>query len=58
MVSTPNGRELEHILVARPKLGEVVHHKDGNKLNNSPDNLQVMSRSDHSKLHATKRKEA
>jgi len=31
--------------------GRVVHHKDGNKLNNKRDNLQVMSRSAHSRLH-------
>lgn len=34
---------------------EVVHHKDGNKLNNSWDNLELMSRSKHSKLHAQQR---
>lgn len=28
-----------------------VHHIDGNKLNNSPDNLMVLTRSEHSKLH-------
>jgi hypothetical protein len=32
--------------------GEVVHHKDGNKLNNSPNNLQVFSSQDeHHSLH-------
>lgn len=30
---------------------EVVHHVDCNHLNNSPDNLMIMSRSSHSKLH-------
>jgi len=30
---------------------EVVHHKDGNKLNNSWENLEVLSNSDHAKLH-------
>jgi hypothetical protein len=38
--------------------GRVVHHKDGNKLNNDPSNLQVMSRSDHGKLHASQRQES
>lgn len=32
----------------------LVHHKDGNQKNNSPDNLQVMCRSCHSKHHKTK----
>ena len=30
---------------------ECVHHKDGNKLNNSLSNLEVMSRSEHQKHH-------
>ena len=30
---------------------EEVHHKDGNKLNDSLDNLEVVSRTKHSKLH-------
>lgn len=31
---------------------EVVHHKDGNGLNNEISNLQLMTKSEHSKLHA------
>ena len=45
---------LEHRLVMAEKLGrmltdaEVVHHKDRNKLNNHPDNLELFARnSDH-----------
>lgn len=35
------------------KTGElVVHHKDYNQLNNSPDNLQIMTWKDHQQLHA------
>lgn len=34
--------------------GLVVHHKDYNQLNNSPDNLQIMTFKDHSKLHGEK----
>lgn len=52
LVTTLNGREYEHIRIARPKLGQVVHHKDGNPRNNDPDNLEVLaSQSEHMKLH-------
>lgn len=34
--------------------GEVVHHQDEDKENNSPDNLQLLSNSDHSRLHRPK----
>lgn len=48
----------EHILVAEAQLGrhlmahEVVHHRDGDKLNNKPENLQVTTRSEHASHHA------
>ncbi len=52
------GREyLEHILIAERVLGrqlkpnEVVHHRDEDKTNNQPDNLEVMTRSAHTLLH-------
>ena len=32
--------------------GCVLHHKDHNKLNNSLDNLEVMTKSDHMRYHA------
>jgi hypothetical protein len=54
--------EYIHRKVARKKVGgflypgTVVHHKDGNKSNFRKSNLQVMSRSRHSKLHYNKRK--
>jgi len=50
-----------HVRVAEKKVGgkiwpgRVVHHIDGNKKNNRPENLQVMPRSKHSKLHWWKR---
>lgn len=31
--------------------GRVIHHKDGNKRNNNPRNLQILNRSEHSALH-------
>ena len=57
-----NSGKSVHRYVASKKVGgkigrgRVVHHKDGNKLNNRRSNLQVMSRSSHSKLRAKKRK--
>lgn len=46
----------EHILIAEKRLGrplqkdEVVHHIDFNKLNNSPENLLVMTRRQHQQI--------
>ena len=57
---TVNGQRvyiLEHRLVIEALLGrklkrtEIVHHKDGNKLNNSPSNLEVMTRYKHNHHH-------
>lgn len=52
------GREiLEHRYVVEQALGrrlrtdEVVHHKDGNKLDNRIENLEVLSNSEHVSLH-------
>jgi hypothetical protein len=50
----------EHIIVAEQKIGrelrdnEVVHHINRNKKDNRPENLAVMTRSQHSKLHNPK----
>ena len=33
--------------------GYVIHHKDFNHYNNDPDNLELMTRSEHTKLHHT-----
>ncbi len=47
----------EHRIVAEQLLGrplvkgEIVHHRDGNKHNNDPSNLEVMTQSEHMKLH-------
>ena len=51
------GYVYEHILVAEQSLGrhikadEVVHHLDGNRANNRRNNLLVLERSQHAKLH-------
>lgn len=51
-----------HRLVCEWKLGrfltnkEVAHHKNGNTLDNSPDNLEVLTISEHNKLTANSRK--
>lgn len=48
----------EHIWIAEQQIihrklkrGELVHHIDGNSLNNAIDNLKVMTRKEHAKIH-------
>lgn len=47
----------EHRVVMERHLGrtlgrrEIVHHRDGDRLNNSIDNLEVMTQSEHMALH-------
>lgn len=50
-------RQFLHTLLAEMKLGrklqedEIVHHVDGNILNNHLDNLKVLTRGEHQKEH-------
>jgi len=49
----------EHVYIIEKSIGrkleynEVVHHVDSDRLNNSIDNLQLMTRSEHCRLHAS-----
>jgi hypothetical protein len=38
--------------------GEVVHHKNGNKIDNALSNLELMTNSEHSTLHCRERARA
>lgn len=56
-VSSVGMKEPLHRLIMEHKLGrklqshEIVHHIDGNPLNNHPDNLSLESISSHMKIH-------
>ena len=45
----------EEMLGRKLLLGEIVHHKDGDKWNNSPDNLEVMTQAEHARIHCMER---
>jgi len=63
VLNHPNRTEKNYVLYHRAimenKLNryltedELVHHKDENKFNNNEDNLEVLSRAEHARLHST-----
>lgn len=59
--ATSNGYVLEHRIVIENMLGrilsvnEIIHHIDGDGKNNCPGNLEVMSKSEHARMHMLKR---
>lgn len=54
-----NGRHQHRVVMERElgrklRKGEIVHHIDHNKKNNSPSNLMVMTQAEHARLHFKK----
>ena len=54
--SGPNKGKLLHRLIYEDCFGSIpkgfqVHHNDGDKTNNNPDNLMILSKSNHHHLH-------
>lgn len=48
----PLHRLIVEVMLGRPLAeGTIVHHRDGDVTNNHPDNLSVMSQSDHINVH-------
>ena len=50
-------RQVAERILGRPlQEGEIVHHIDGNKLNNDPENLMILpSQAEHARLHFRKK---
>lgn len=61
-IITINGKQFyEHRIIIEDFTGrklnydEDVHHKDGNKLNNNVDNLEIINKGEHGRIHAYQR---
>lgn len=56
-----NKGKSEHVVIIENIIGrslrkdEVVHHENGIRTDNRPENLRLMSRSEHSRIHAMKK---
>ena len=56
-----NGYVLEHVIVAEIKIGrplfnfEIVHHMNGIRDDNRQENIEIMTRSEHTHFHALRR---
>jgi hypothetical protein len=56
-LADPNGYAYEHLLVwcaagnLRPTQNELIHHCNGDKLDNRIENLELITRSDHNRYH-------
>lgn len=63
LVQVGKGQRLEHRVVMEQVLGrslarsETVHHKNRNRLDNRPENLEVLDNAVHTALHAREREE-
>jgi hypothetical protein len=61
LISVNGQRYFEHRYVMEKHLGrklsfdETIHHKDGNKENNKLKNLEIISRSDHTRIYHPKK---
>ena len=56
-----NGYAYEHLIVwascgkPKPREDQILHHRNGDKTDNRVENLEIMQRADHSRLHINAR---